>query len=73
MLEACREQPVSVVADQDCPGDAADVGGHALRYGLGQLVLEGNVADGHAAAGFEDAGNLAEYGRFVGSKIENAV
>ena len=44
-----------------------------LRDGLGQIVLQSDVADGEAAAGLEDARDFAKDSGLVGREIEDAV
>ena len=73
MLETGGEQAAAVVVDANGSGDAANVGGDAVGDGLGQFVLESDIADGETAAGLEDAGDFAEDGGLVGREIENAV
>ena len=69
VFEAGREQPVLVVIDLDCAGDAADVGSHALRDGFGKFMFEGYVADRDPSSWLEDAGNLTEHGGLVGREV----
>ena len=73
MLETGVEQAAAVVVDANGAGDAANISGDAVGDGLGQIVLESDIADGETAAGLEDARDFAKDGGLVGREIENAV
>ena len=73
MLKTCGEKTRAVVVNFDCPGDAADVRGYALRDRLRQFLLERDIADVEPSARFQNACDLAKHSRLVGRKVQNAV
>src|ERR1700761_8071059 len=73
MLEARSDKSFPVVVHLDGSPDATDVSSHALRYVLGKVVLQRDIADGKPAARLQNSSDLAKYSRLVGSKIKHTV
>ena len=73
VLESGGFELALVVGDADGAGDAANVGHDVVGEFGREGFLEGDIGDGEAAAGLEDADDLLKDGGLVGGEIDDAV
>ncbi len=73
MLETGIKQAAEILVNANGAGDAANISGDAVGDGLGEIVLESDIADGETSAGLEDARDFAKDSGLVGREIENAI